>query len=171
MATFTGQPIDQFSVEQLEAELDDAWGERAGDLTVGGRGRGDSGNGHRASNASNCGGRSLRGADSTPQIVVGVIENVVEPDPQALDGRGELLVQRKVGFVEGLSAARVASGVAEGAENGSIDVFDGRQDEGVGVDVVDVAGVGGAVSDALGDGLSGRAVGAILIGAWALFGL
>ena len=46
-------------VEDFEAELNDARGERAGDLTIRGRGSGDGGDWHRASHTRNCGGRPL----------------------------------------------------------------------------------------------------------------
>jgi len=105
------------SVEDLEAELNDPRGERAGDLTVGGGGRGDGRDRHRAS-PRHCSSRPLGGADSARQIVIRVIEDVIELGAefylQALDGCRELFVQSQVGLVETRPAARVAAGMPKG---------------------------------------------------------
>jgi hypothetical protein len=78
-------------------------------------------------------------------VVEEVVELGAELELHALDGSVEFLVEVEVGFVEGRGAAGVAGGVAEGAEDVAGCVLGRRQDEGGVVDVVDVAGVGGAV--------------------------
>jgi len=98
-----------------------------------------------------------------------VVEDVVgfgaELDLKVVDWRVELLVHVEVGFIEGWCASGIARGIAERAENIACSVLEGRQDEGVVVDVVVVAGVGCAVGTSLGYFLAGDDVGAVLVGA------
>jgi hypothetical protein len=75
-------------------------------------------------------------------VIEDVVELSAELNLQTLDRRGELLVQREVSLIERGSAGWVAAGVAEGLRVRSRRVLDGRQNEGIQVDVVYVAGVG-----------------------------
>ena len=106
-------------VEDLQAELDDARLECAADDAAG------------ACSAA------VRPANGAWQIQVGVVQDVVELGPefnlQALDGGGELFIEREIGLVEGWVAKGVARGVAEGTSRCS------GQGEGGGVDVLNEA--------------------------------
>ena len=76
------------------------------------------------------------------------------------------LLTARSDLVEGRRAARIAAGVAEGAEHVAGSILDRRQNERAEVDVVDVAGVGCADWIAsLGHFLAGDIVGAVLVGA------
>jgi len=166
-------------VDHLQAELDDARREGAGDLTsicvqsstV------DVVKGNAAANPVYTAGRALGSTDDSAdvsgavpgQIQIGVIEGIVELGAelnlQALDGRIEVLVERNVSLVQGWRAARIAAGVAERAKHIARGILDRGKNEGRQVDVVDVARVGCAVRTPLGYRLARNLIGAILVGA------
>ena len=96
-------------------------------------------------------------------MIEDVIELRAELHLQALNWCRELLVESHVSLIHGLPAARVAAGSADGAEVVACAVLDRRQDECIGVDVVDVTGVGRAVLSSLGDWLAGNVVRTIFV--------
>src|ERR1700679_2029429 len=157
-------------VDNLQAELDDAWLEGAGDLSATvGNSSCDGGDRHRGASPEGLRRGALGSADGAGKVEVGVVEDVVELcaefDLQALEGRVELLVEGEVSLVEGRSAARIAAGIAEGTEHIAGSILDRGKNKGVEVDVVDVSRIGRAVAASLGYLLAGDVVGAILIGA------
>ena len=75
-------------------------------------------------------------------MVEEVVELGTELHLQALDGGVEIFVEREVGLIEGRRPARIAAGITERAKRIAGSILDWGQNEGVEVDVVDVARVG-----------------------------
>ena len=96
-------------------------------------------------------------------MVEDVVELGAELHFEALNRCGELLIQGQVSLIEGGCTAWVAGGVADWAQVIAGSILDGRQDEGIQVDVVDIAGIGGAILPPVGDGLTGDDVRSILV--------
>src|SRR5579863_6602750 len=138
------QECSRSLVDHLQRKLEDTRFEGAGDLPTARWTAGDGRHRHSPTGRTRRGCRPLRSADVARQIKVRVVEQVVslgaEFELEALHRRIEPLVQIEIGLVEWRRAAWIARRVAEWAEDIARRIVERRNDEGVEVDVIHIAG-------------------------------